>query len=265
MKHLFLVLIIVTIGCNQQSVKKLYVQESDISLSLPYITIDDVFFETSTIIRVNQMDKGVGIKYTMDGTEPTPNSPIITDVLQVHESGVFKFRSFRKGMKPSKTMTIEAFATKKINWVGLKSTSPNSNYASGIEVLTNKTKGDYNFKSDEWYGYQDSIIDFSITLEKGETVNGVVVSTLVDQKSWIFSPRKMSVTYTYADGKSDIQYLELPNCNMESNRYMNYLKIQTKPKSPIKIDVSIKTSAIPSWHSGKGNTPWLFIDEILIL
>jgi hypothetical protein len=244
----------------------MYLQKSDITLSPPSVSIDQAFFDIRTLIRVNDIDPKIDIRYTIDETEPTQNSPLAENHLIVSESSIYKYKAFQKGVKPSKTIIVEAIQARNVNWIGLDSNDPNQNYNSGIGVLTDHKKGDWNFRSDAWYGYQDSIVQFSFTIEEGEVINGAILSSLTDQNSWIFSPEHVSLTYHFEDGTTETNELSISDCMIQSVKSMNYIKITTQPRYPKKIDITIYNMlSIPDWHSGKGLKPWLFVDEILIL
>ncbi|MFT4532745.1 MAG: hypothetical protein ACJA1A_000417 [Saprospiraceae bacterium] len=266
MRYIFVILILAFWGCNKVTQQSMYVQKSNTTLSPPSISVDEAFFNIQTLIRVNDVDPKINIRYTIDETEPTQNSPLAKKHIIVSETGIYKFKAFQKEIKSSNTVSIETIEARKVNWIGLESNDPNETYNSGISVLTDHKKGDWNFRSDEWYGYQDSIVQFSFILEEGEVVNGAVVSTMIDQNSWIFSPENVRLTYHFEDGHKEKHELSIPDCIVQSKKQMNYLKITTPPRYPKKIDITVYNMlSIPDWHSGKGLKPWLFVDEILVL
>ncbi len=266
MKCLVIIGLFLVLGCNKPIQNSIYLQEEDTVLSPPSISVDEVFFDTRTMIRVQNRDPKINIRYTQDNTEPNRNSPISNSDIKVYETGVYKFKAFQNGIESSQTVTVEAFEIRKVNWIGLESNDANENYNSGTNVLSNRTKGDWNFRSDEWYGYNDSIVEFSFSLEEGEVVNGIVLSSLIDQNSWIFSPEEISLTYYFENGTKKNHNLSIPDSNLQSDRRMNYLKINTPPSYPNKIEIKVlNLVTIPDWHPGNGHKPWLFVDEILIL
>ena len=230
MKYLIIIIILTFWGCNKTNPESIYLQESNTTLSAPSISVDEAFFDTRTLIRVNSLEKNIDIRYTSDNSEPTQKSTIIKNDIKTSLSRIYKFKAFQKRFKSSNTITVETIKARKVNWVGLESNDANKNYNSGINVLTNHKKGDWNFKSDEWYGYQDSIVKFSFTLEEGEVINGVVVSSMTDQNSWIFSPERVSLNYYFADGTKENHELSISDCVAQSEKEMNYLKITTPPK-----------------------------------
>ncbi|MFT6335348.1 MAG: hypothetical protein ACI86M_000437 [Saprospiraceae bacterium] len=266
MRYFNVIIVLAFWGCNKTTQKSIYLQKSNTTLSAPSITVDEVFFDIRTLIRVDDADQNVEIRYTNDNSEPTQKSAIIKNNLKVSESGTYKFKAFQKGILSSKTVTVETFEARTVNWIGLKSNDVDENYNSGIDVLTNHKKGDWNFSSDAWYGYQDSIVRFSFTLEEGEVINGAVVSSMIDHNSWIFAPRRVSLTYHFEDGTKENHELSISDCAIQSEKQMNYLKITTPPRYPNKIDITVYNMlSIPDWHPGKGLKPWLFVDEILLL
>lgn len=264
MKYITFIFLCLSFGCHRQSNSFIYLQESNITLAPPIVEVGKVFFDSKTTINIKKQGKNIDVRYTDDGSEPNKNSILAPEIINVETTNEYKFRAFQKGMTPSKVVSTNVF-NNNIAWTSNIFSIPNENYDSGTEVLNNRVKGDYNFRSNEWNGYQDSIISFSLDIEEIKLIKGIVLSTLVDQKSWIFSPKDISLIYHRPDGTTKINTLNNPDWDSIFDRQMNFIKIETPPSLVSRIDIKINMSSIPKWHPGKGSNPWFFIDEILIL
>ena len=228
------------------------------------VTVDNIFFDTCTYISVSK-DENITIRYTDDGSNPNAKSKVVDTDITIRKNSALKFRAFRQGMIPSKIVSASAFKNRNLSWESISGTEANERYDSGIDVLTDRIKGNFNFKSKEWNGYQDSIISFSFNLSESKMIKGVALSTLVDHKSWIFSPKTISVIYSVPDGSVRTKHINIDYWDMTSDKFMNFIKMDIQPTLITGLTIHINMGPIPKWHAGKGKIPWFFIDEILIL
>lgn len=58
-------------------------------------------FEDETVVSLSCKTPGAAIHYTLDGSEPTEESPVYTEPFTLRESGPIRARAFKKGMTPS--------------------------------------------------------------------------------------------------------------------------------------------------------------------
>ena len=58
-------------------------------------------------IQITCETKEAIIHYTIDGTEPTEDSPVYTDVFEVEAPATIKARAFKDGMRPSETVSYD--------------------------------------------------------------------------------------------------------------------------------------------------------------
>lgn len=70
-----------------------------------YATGDEL--NEKDIIQITCETKGAVIHYTVDGTEPTEESPVYTDVFEVEAPVTIKARAFKDGMRPSETVSYD--------------------------------------------------------------------------------------------------------------------------------------------------------------
>lgn len=76
-------------------------------LSIPEIDPADstLFFPDSLLINIRQYSKNAEVRYTLDGSEPDPNSILFTEPFLIKESKEIKAKTFSAGSEPSYTNT----------------------------------------------------------------------------------------------------------------------------------------------------------------
>jgi len=89
----------------------------------------------------------------------------------------------------------------------------------------------------------------------------IVVSALTNQSNWIFAPGKVEVFH----GDSLIGEMTYLKSKKETLNKATFLNVPVKKGIYDTLKVVIyPLEEIPEWHQGKGTTPWVFIDEIII-
>lgn len=83
-----------------------YTQEEVVSI--PYINKDLDLFIDETEVNLGSATKDAEIRYTLDGQEPSETSALYEKPLKLTETTLIKAKAFKTGMKPSRTMTIQA-------------------------------------------------------------------------------------------------------------------------------------------------------------
>lgn len=76
--------------------------------SKPYIGGDLELFGSETLVHMGTRTPGAVIRYTLDGSEPTPESRLYEGPFPVVESCTIKAKAFGEGMQPSRTVSREA-------------------------------------------------------------------------------------------------------------------------------------------------------------
>ncbi len=265
-------------GKNQtdnQYVKKIinqndpYAKHFDFSLAPPIIENESIFFEEKNKVKLSLGLKNTRIHYTLDGTTPTERSPLFSKEIILDHSAILKAKAFHPQCLPSKTVSAQFIKLGKslpIKNITLNQT-PNKNYpGSGAKGLIDRKKGTTNFRTTQWMGFAGGDLETTIEFEKKTNFQNVIISLLSDQGSWIFMPDTMEI-HCSNDGKK-FKFLKSKKIKptKEGESIGLHFEEISFPKNKTKfIKVVIKPlPSIPEWHAGKGNAPWLFIDEILI-
>lgn len=77
-------------------------------VSIPYVDRDLNMFMDSITVIFGTTTEGAQIRYTLDGTEPTEQSSLYTQPLKLNRTLPVKAKGFKKGFRPSATLSIQA-------------------------------------------------------------------------------------------------------------------------------------------------------------
>ncbi|MCY7409438.1 MAG: GH92 family glycosyl hydrolase [Chitinophagales bacterium] len=137
--------------------------------------------------------------------------------------------------------------------------------------LIDGVSGSTNFKDGTWQGWWGNDMDVIINLGELKKIKNVSAEFLSDQKSWIFFPSSMNVSYA-ADGinfsSSKKQGVITDSKFFDQIDSSFNLILKTKFLKPIEARyIRIRAEnlkVIPAWHFSAGEKPWIFCDEIMI-
>ena len=118
-----------------------------------------------------------------------------------------------------------------------------------------------------WVGYDTSDMVAVIDLGSLQRISSVEVSALTDLSAWIMGPQAISVFFS-SDGKSykrvSRQTYQAPTDAMgEKRSELNRLSFNKKSARYVKVLVE-PFKGLPKGHSGEGDPPSLFVDEIRV-
>ncbi|MEP2237593.1 MAG: chitobiase/beta-hexosaminidase C-terminal domain-containing protein [Maribacter sp.] len=234
-------------------------------LSNPRVQVSSIFFDSYTTLNFNVDMTNSMIKYTLDGSSVNQNAKVFSGPLKIQESAIIKAKMFHPDYKESDEVELEVVKIAKNNAIKqvVIKPEPSEKYSGkGAMGLSDLKKGSAQFAGDkQWMGFQTEKIAASLQLEKNSTVNKIVVSVLTNQSNWIFTPGKIEVF-----NESDlIGEKTFAKSKQETPNSPTFLHVPVKKGVYDSLKVAIyPLEEIPEWHQGKGTTPWVFIDEIII-
>ena len=206
------------------------------------------------------------IRYTLDGTQPGPDSPLYTEPIEIREDCILKAKSDRPGM--GDRVWEKNFSAHKAMGRPVKTlTTPHPNYTfSCPDLLTDGLVGAGPYNSGDFAGWYNqpfaAIIDMG-----GAEYSEVTLSTIVFKYDWIINARNFSV-HASQDGENftDLARMDIKTEGQmdEGNGCKDYtLKFEPTDAKYLKVIAECCT-ALPSWHPGAGKPGFLFIDEIIV-
>lgn len=221
--------------------------------------------ENGVIVLTLQTIDDSPIHYTLDGTEPTEESPVYTEPVVLKESAEIKAVAVRPGGN-SKTYTNSVSFNKATARPVTLVTAPHPSYAAkgGVTLVDGKF-GTTSFNNGDWVGYAGKDLVAEINLESVEEISSVALRTNVDTQSWIFDARAMQVAVS-EDGKNftTVASEEFPELTGETS-FIGKHELKFNPVKAQYVRVTVQPeNKIPAWHGGAGHHGFVFVDEIEI-
>ena len=85
-----------------------YSYTNEATVSIPYVDKDLNLFLDKVSVTLATTTAGAQIHYTLDGTEPTEESPVYSQPIELTRTTQLKAKGFKDGFRPSRTLSIEA-------------------------------------------------------------------------------------------------------------------------------------------------------------
>ncbi len=207
------------------------------------------------------------IHYTLDGSEPTPRSPLYQNAIVLDRTTTVRAVAAKDGQPLSPPIA----ATCHVSLASGKPTRYGSafseKYASERErTLTNGLKGSTNFGDGQWLGFAGQDLDATLDLGKSMPIRKVSVGFLRDAGVWIMLPG--TVEFMLADDGKNFRSVAILKNDVEErdpkplvkdfsakldNQTARYVRVRAK-----------NYGKLPAWHPGAGNPAWLFTDELIV-
>ena len=206
------------------------------------------------------------IRYTLDGSEPGPDSPVYAEPIEIRESCTLKAKSERSGAG-NRVWERNFNAHKAMGRPVQQLTTTHPNYTFNCpDLLTDGLVSAGPYNSGDFAGWYNK--PFEAVVEMGGcTYEEVTLSTYVLKGDWIFGPKKITV-YTSEDGEA---YAEVANQTIQDKGQMNEgngcqdyaVKFAETSAKYLKVVAETYTE-LPKWHPGAGYPGFLFVDEIIV-
>ncbi|MDP4189909.1 MAG: family 20 glycosylhydrolase, partial [Bacteroidota bacterium] len=218
-------------------------------------------------VSIQQGQKDIDIRYTLDGTEPKETSPRYESPIIINKTSSLKIAAFKKDHQLSKSNTLAFNFHKALNsHITLKTPYDERYRASGKNGLIDGVRASVNAHDGLWQGFEG--IDFEATIDLGkiEDISKVAPRFLLDENSWIFLPSKVEISVStdninFTDAKTIINDIPLKNSEILLKDFQaDYNNVSARY-------IKVKATTIkkcPSWHPGFGSNAWMFIDEIVV-
>lgn len=80
----------------------------DKQVAIPYVSQDLYLFEDAVVFEIGCTTSGAELHYTLDGSEPTPFSPLYHEAIRLDSSAILRVRGFKEGYLPSRLLELPA-------------------------------------------------------------------------------------------------------------------------------------------------------------
>lgn len=122
--------------------------------------------------------------------------------------------------------------------------------------LTNGIVGSLPWRGDQWIGFTEDTIRFSIDLGSITAISQIELGTLHDPGSWIYRPKTILVEYSTNGRKfKTYDYQEISEDQIQI--------VKSKKVKVLRVTITT-VSEVAQGLPGAGTTPWTFLDELII-
>lgn len=222
--------------------------------------------ETGTLDAVARTIDNAPIYYTLDGSEPTTASEKYTDVIKIDKPCTLRTVAIRPS--GSSKITKDEISFSKSSMKPIIMLQPiNKQYEfSGATVLVDGMTGNMNYKTGRWIAFYTNDLEAVIDLKEATEISSMTLHTCVEKGDWIFDTR--GITVSVSDDNQTFKEVasETYPAMKESDPnqiYTHELKFDPVKTRYVKVK-ALSEQKIPSWHGGKGNPGFLFVDEIIL-
>src|SRR5215203_4517010 len=240
-----------------------------LTLTPPIVKNEEFILVANEKIELEQKIGGATIRYTVDGanpdstTSPIYDSPISAEGFTVvkarstkagwYSSPITSFSFFKRGIKPSRAELIN---------------QPNEKYkGNGAATLIDLKKGlAENFNDAAWLGFREQPFAAVFYFDTAQTINSISISYNESVQSYLLPPAEVQVWA--GNEKHKLKLLRTATAPQPTKEEKNVVRVDGMkidiPRSTYKYYkiVAKNVSKLPSWHQGKGEKAWIFIDEI---
>lgn len=211
---------------------------------------------------------GYPIHYTLDGSEPTLQSPLYADSLVVDHPAELKARTFRNGKPVGYLRQVPRLLNLATQARVIYATPYNPAYSGGGDgALTDNRYANKQGDDPAWQGFEQQ--DMELTVDLGtvtEGVGGVVLRFFQHVGSTsVMLPASVVVSVS-SDGEAftaAAKYLVPPSTNTSAFIETIDLPFSAGKQAVRYIRVWAENSGpLPDWHFRAGVPSWIFMDEI---
>lgn len=215
-------------------------------------------------VTLSAVDKGIEIRYTLDGQEPNAGSTLYRTPISLSQTSTLKAVAIVSGVPAGKTTTA-TFLIHKASGKPYKLTTAPERYTGGATYgLTNGVTG--GIKSwNNWVGIVNRDLDPVIDLGAETPVEKVKLQYVDGRGSWIYPPKRIEV-YGSEDGQ---QFVLIAGKDIVTEAAAGNKVVPVEIATPgarpryLKV-VATPFGIIPEGQPGAGNGAWLFVDEIIV-
>ena len=222
--------------------------------------------ETGTLDAVARTIDNAPIYYTLDGSEPTTASEKYTDIIKIDKPCTLRTVAIRPS--GSSKITKDEISFSKSSMKPITMLQPiNKQYEfTGATVLVDGMTGNMNYKTGRWIAFYTNDLEAVIDLKEATEISSMTLHTCVEKGDWIFDTR--GITVSVSDDNQTFKEVasEAYPAMKESDPnqiYTHELKFDPVKTRYVKVK-ALSEQKIPSWHGGKGNPGFLFVDEIIL-
>jgi predicted alpha-1,2-mannosidase len=235
-------------------------------IPVPIIDTAANSFKDQLSISIRSLGTGLRVRFTTDGSDPNSGSQVYLKPFAITKTSTVKVRAVNSTGQES-MVASGIFHRLPHGWTIKLLSHYSSQYAAcGDLALIDGIRGNTNFSTGAWQGYEGQDFVAVIDLGQIQDVKEVGAGFLQDVGSWIWMPRRVEFELS-TDGQSFTPAAAISN-EVSDKDYGVVIKDFVRKISAQRARY-VRTKAtnygtIPDWHPGHGGKAWIFIDEMII-
>jgi alpha-mannosidase len=234
----------------------------------PKIIPESYIIEEGKSVKISFVseDSDADIRYTLDGSAPTMDSPLYAEPLYVDKDTTVKAIALAKHKHESVISAAHYYTAYLVKGIQYLSAYSPEYPGGGDNALIDSRRGSASFMSKAWQGFEGNDLEAILDLGEKKKISQVTLGCMSANVSWIFLPTAIEVAVS-DDGKqfrpAASQTYGIPDENQETA--IRDLPVTLKEADARYIRVKARNVGIlPAWHRGSGGKAWLFVDEIIV-
>ncbi|MBN3034289.1 MAG: GH92 family glycosyl hydrolase [Bacteroidales bacterium] len=234
-------------------------------MPVPWIAEGARTFIDSTSVSLGSIIIGSTIHYTLDGSEPSPQSPEYHGPFTLTGSATLKSVAYKEGWPQSDVLKVEFSKIPAGRKITLNTEYAGQYAAGGDMALIDFIRGPKNFRTGAWQGYQGADLDVLVDLGSLHLITRLETGFLQDAGSWIFMPPEVS--YFISENGRDFRLAGTVNNDIDPKQQGTVIRnfsLNVAAKTRFIRVIAKNRGVCPEWHAGDGQPAWIFADEIVI-
>ncbi|HKP36238.1 MAG TPA: GH92 family glycosyl hydrolase [Pyrinomonadaceae bacterium] len=232
----------------------------------PIIDAPSQIFRDRMTISLTPRTPGDRIYFTTDGTKPNSTSQVYRAPFTIAENITVKAIALNQSNQAS-IATTATFHKLPHDWSIKYLSRYSPQYTGGGDLaLIDGIRGNTNFTTGAWQGFQGQDFTAVIDLGKVRDIKRLGAGFLQDVGPWIWMPRRVQFE-TSIDGQAFTEAAVIENDLSDQDWRVTIRDlVKTIPNRQARyVRVTAQNyGRIPGWHPGHGGQAWIFIDEIII-
>ncbi len=205
------------------------------------------------------------IRYTLDGSEPGPDSPVYREPLEIRDDCILKARLEKEGGFTK--LYEKSFETHKAMGRPIRNlTEPRGKFRYNCpDQLVDGVRGRGPFENGDFVGWRGRPFEVIVGMD-GTPYDTVVLSAIVSKADEIFNPLDL-VVYTSEDGigYSEVARLDIPVEGQDEPDGCREYSVSFPETSAEYLKVTARCiESMPEWCRRPGRYGYLFIDEVIV-
>jgi hypothetical protein len=233
----------------------------------PALLNEHVFFREAFALKLQHPLNDINVHYQVQRKGQLPMSGIYRDSIWIEGDTKISYHAEKEGWQTSSSDSARFFLSLLVPDSLALAYPPNAKYIGrGINLLFDLDKGPINFGDSAWMAFRDKSMLLTAWWNQPIKLSSVVLSTLTHTDPYIFPPQSIVVRGGVSpDAMKVLGKVNPTRPTHGSGPYFNYFPFDFEQTAMRFIQIEVQPLAsIPSWHAGKGQKGWLFVDELVL-